>query len=53
MKQAKREQGDDFPKFVPHASTWLNQRRWEDDLEKVAPARPKTELGAMPVKGLD
>jgi hypothetical protein len=21
--------------FVPHASTWLNQRRWEDELEPL------------------
>ena len=21
--------------FVPHASTWLNQRRWEDELESL------------------
>ena len=21
------------PKFIPHPATWLNQRRWEDDLE--------------------
>ena len=21
------------PRFIPHASTWLNQRRWEDQLE--------------------
>lgn len=28
--------------FVPHASTWLNQRRWEDDYE-VAPTREESE----------
>ena len=22
--------------FVPHASTWINQRRWEDELESLA-----------------
>lgn len=22
------------PKFIPHASTWLNQERWEDDPEQ-------------------
>tara|TARA_Y100000758_G_scaffold239103_1_gene175183 strand:- start:193 stop:555 length:363 start_codon:yes stop_codon:yes gene_type:complete len=21
--------------YVPHASTWLNQRRWEDELEPI------------------
>lgn len=24
------------PKFIPHASTWLNQERWEDEIEKSA-----------------
>lgn len=23
----------DGGRFIPHASTWLNQRRWEDELE--------------------
>ena len=23
------------PKFIPHASTWLNQERWDDDIEKT------------------
>ena len=26
--------------FIPHASTWLNQQRWEDELE---PARPQRQ----------
>ena len=21
--------------YIPHASTWLNQRRWEDELEPI------------------
>lgn len=28
--------------YVPHASTWLNQRRWEDELEPL----PKKELSS-------
>jgi len=24
------------PKFIPHARTWLNQHRWEDDIEPNA-----------------
>ena len=27
--------------FIPHASTWLNQRRWEDDYDK---GTEKTEV---------
>lgn len=23
------------PHFIPHASTWLNQRRWEDELDSA------------------
>lgn len=29
------------PQYVPHASTWLNQRRWEDDIPQ--PARPEPD----------
>lgn len=31
------------PEFIPHATTWLNQGRWEDELdmaEKKPPALP-------------
>jgi hypothetical protein len=27
------------PQFIPHAATWLNQKRWRDEPE--APPRPK------------
>jgi hypothetical protein len=27
------------PKFIPHASTWLNGRRWEDEIETQATAQ--------------
>ena len=29
-------------KYVPHPSTWLNQKRWEDELEPI----PKKETSA-------
>ena len=29
-----RWRGTDI-QFVPHASTWINQRRWEDELEPL------------------
>ena len=32
---ASRCQNTD-PKFIPHPATWLNQRRWEDDLAPAA-----------------
>lgn len=34
-KQRSCEQWKD-PKFIPHPATWLNQRRWEDQLEATA-----------------
>jgi DNA-binding transcriptional ArsR family regulator len=30
--------------FIPHASTWLNQRRWEDELSTPAPVDPYANL---------
>ena len=32
-------QGGTELKYVPHPSTWLNRRGWEDDLEAVFPSR--------------
>jgi hypothetical protein len=32
------DRGD--PRFVPHASTWLNQRRFEDELEIALEIKP-------------
>lgn len=29
------------PQYIPHASTWLNQGRFEDELEIVKPKEPK------------
>ncbi len=35
---------------IPYASTWLNQRRWEDDLGKQSAAEPDNEDGGgLPV----
>ena len=28
--------------FIPHASTWLNQRRWEDEPDEAPKAKPST-----------
>ena len=28
--------------FIPHASTWLNQQRWEDELESMSESDSKT-----------
>lgn len=32
------------PKFRPHATTWLNQRRWEDEVEAVEPPHGATAV---------
>lgn len=35
----------DGGQFIPHPATWLNQRRWEDEVQKVRdPDRDKTAL---------
>lgn len=28
--------------FIPHASTWLNGKRWDDEISGTAPVQPKT-----------
>lgn len=28
---------DQEKRFIPHATTWLNQERWEDEIEDIAP----------------
>jgi len=28
--------------YIPHASTWLNQQRWEDELEPIDESENKT-----------
>lgn len=38
-----RTKPDGDKSFIPHASTWLNQRRWEDELES-APSAPADRL---------
>ena len=44
--QCKSEQWTkDGGAFIPHASTWLNQRRWEDQLPSPATA-PKADIWA-------
>lgn len=30
----QKKQWDD-PKYIPHAATWLNGERWEDEVEEV------------------
>jgi hypothetical protein len=27
------------PKFIPHPATWLNKRRFDDELEQTAPRK--------------
>lgn len=35
-KQADRDWQRDGGRYIPHASTYLNQRRWEDDIQEQA-----------------
>ena len=30
--------------FIPHASTWLNQKRWEDELESLPENENKSSI---------
>lgn len=41
-RQAKSQQWRDV-QYIPHPSTWLNQRRWEDEITALP-----TEAAAMP-----
>ena len=43
QKQSAQWQ-DNGGQFIPHPSTWLNQRRWEDELPKAAPPPAKPVL---------
>lgn len=41
--QWKREGGQ----FIPHASTWLNNRRWEDEMSPLATQKHDPFVGAL------
>ena len=34
----------DGGKYIPHPSTWLNQRRWEDETETVQQEMPAQQI---------
>ena len=40
LKQQRQSEQWQTMQFIPHATTWLNGRRWEDELE---PARPQQQ----------
>ena len=40
-EQWKKERG----KYIPHPSTWLNQGRWEDEIETIRPEPQPIETG--------
>lgn len=45
-RQKKTEQWQkDGGQFVPHASTWLNQRRWEDEISPSSKQEPSGHAG--------
>jgi hypothetical protein len=49
--RAMHFQGSDGNSYVPHPSTWLNGRRWEDEISKAPPPITKhTELTAVEAK---
>lgn len=40
-------------KFVPHASTWLNQCRWEDDAAHISPKNNVIKINKSGIPGVD
>lgn len=36
------------PRYIPHAATWLNGRRWQDELADDGPARPHNHQHQAP-----
>lgn len=44
----------DGGEFIPHPTTWLNQRRWEEDLpeDKTAPKGASGELGQAELEAI-
>ncbi len=50
--QAKSDQwSKDGGQFIPHASTWLNQRRWDDELKNTGRVGSLVKGGAAPIGG--
>ena len=46
QRQKQTEQWSD-PKYIPHAATWLNGRRWEDEPVKAAAPVPVKQVSAQ------
>ena len=44
--QKKTEQWQN-KQFIPHPATWINQRRWEDEIETEQPKKQKTNAEIM------
>lgn len=42
-QQARSPQWNEHPRYIPHPTTYLNQRRWTDDPAAFAPAPPTAE----------
>jgi hypothetical protein len=43
IEAVERYAWPDEPSFIPHASTWLNGQRWEDELPNMGPRKPSEE----------
>jgi len=39
------------PRFIPHPATWLNQRRWEDEISSEE--KPQIKIPAFPITDED
>lgn len=50
---ASRQWQDNGGKYIPHASTWLNKRRWEDELAPSAGVPSTTHAGLQALQRVD
>jgi hypothetical protein len=41
------QRNDTATQFIPHPATWLNGRRWDDDLPQDRPKQPRKEAPGM------
>lgn len=54
IEGAERYPWPEDPSFVPHASTWLNGQRWEDELPGMKPKRlSQAEMEAEEAKRIE
>ena len=44
LEKQKRSESWEDPKFIPHPGTWLNGRRWEDEVPEKPRRKPRLSL---------